>query len=411
MAYELEWVRPDGNFKYVDKTKKDIIVLKNSGNLSDEFYRYSRSFHLAGDELIHNLLTIAKANRDIAKLDTWFFAVTYLYRQSLELVLKAIIFRYVTNKVEQKVVIGKVRHDLSECFTLILEKLPAYEIGIVSDNLNWVNAYLQDITLLDRESDMFRYPFNYKMKVLFEKQTHISLEAIKQNMNTAFKILEDILTKGCLFIGDYEMFQPKFIITGGGYYEQSVVGYQFSERDFYPYFKSYEESANCLKDIILGTKNYNLFLPMCYLFRNAIELGLKRILIEDCEIKYDDALAIMRDKKHSVLGLWNRIKDEISRKSNAPESDTTMEDAEKYIFQLHDFDSNSSKFRYPVGKDLEFHFPREVKLSVENIANCFNELCTFLDCVDSMLSEIKSFKAEMQAEWEAEMRSYMSDYY
>lgn len=409
MVYELEWVRPDGNFKYVDKTRTDIIVLKNSGNLSDEFYRYSKSFHLAGDELIHYLLT--KANRNIAKLDTWFFAIGYLYRQSLELILKATIFRYVTDNAEQKVVIGKVRHDLNECFMLILEKLPAYEVEVVSDDLDWVRTYFQDITLLDRESDMFRYPFNRKMEVVFRKQTHISLKAMKQNMNTAYKIIEDILTKGCPFIGDYRMFQPKFIISGGGYYEQSVVGYQFSEHDFYPYFKSYEESANCLKDIIIGTKNYNLFLPMCYLFRNAIELGLKRILLEDCEIKYDNALAIMRDKKHSVLGLWNKIKDEISEKSNAPKSDTTMEDVDKYIIQLHDFDSCSSKFRYPVGKDLKFHFPREVKLSVENIAKCFNELCTFLDCVDGMLSEIKSINAEMQAEWEAEMRSYMSDYY
>lgn len=35
------------------------------------------------------------------------------------------------------------------------------------------------------------------------------------------------------------------------------------------------------------------------------------------------------------------------------------------------------------------------KFDVKNVASCFEELCNFLDAVDSMLSEIKDYEAEV----------------
>lgn len=58
------------------------------------------------------------------------------------------------------------------------------------------------------------------MKALFEKQTHISLVATQINMQTAFSILKDINEKGCSFIGNYIVYEPKLIIEGGAYYEK-----------------------------------------------------------------------------------------------------------------------------------------------------------------------------------------------
>ena len=40
------------------------------------------------------------------------------------------------------------------------------------------------------------------------------------------------------------------------------------------------------------------------MYRNAVELGLKRIIIEDSHIERTKALKILRRKKHSLLGLW-----------------------------------------------------------------------------------------------------------
>ena len=138
-----------------------------------------------------------------------------------------------------------------------------------------------------------------------------------------------------------------------------------------------------------------LFMPMCYMYRNAVELGLKRIIIEDSHIERTKALKILRRKKHSILGLWNSIVDEVDKYSNAPDDDTTLNDTTQYIQAFHDFDQSSDLFRYPCNKNLQVYFSEEKILDIENVVSCFEELCNFLDAVDSMLSEIKDYEAEM----------------
>ena len=59
--------------------------------------------------------------------------------------------------------------------------------------------------------------------------------------------------------------------------QQSVVGYKYAQRSFYPYYSSYEEVGNFLREKILNDNKKELFMPMCYVYRNAVELGPKRI--------------------------------------------------------------------------------------------------------------------------------------
>lgn len=138
-----------------------------------------------------------------------------------------------------------------------------------------------------------------------------------------------------------------------------------------------------------------LFMPICYMYRNAVELGLKRIIIEDSHIERTKALKILRRKKHSILGFWNSIIDEVDKYSNVPVGDTTLNDTKQYIQAFHDFDKSSDLFRYPCNKNFHVYFSKEKVLDIENVSSCFEELCNFLDAVDSMLSEIKNYEAKM----------------
>jgi len=149
--------------------------------------------------------------------------------------------------------------------------------------------------------------------------------------------------------------------------------------------------------------NKKMFLPMCYVFRNAVELGLKRLIVEKSHISREDALKIIKKKKHSLLGLWNKIEAEIVEYSNAPEDDTTVSDTRTYIQQLHDYDSASDKFRYPTNKNLNTYFMTSETLDMMAVASFFHELCNFLDAVDSMLSEVMDFEAEMHSYYADEM--------
>ena len=108
----------------------------------------------------------------------------------------------------------------------------------------------------------------------------------------------------------------------------------------------------------------------------------------------------MRKKKHSILGLWNCIKDEVKECANAPVTDTTLADAERYIQNFQNMDSSSNLFRYPCDKNLEPFFSKTQKYDVENITLCFRELLVFLNCVDFGLSIIKDQESEIERYYE-----------
>ena len=181
---DFKWIRSNMDLYHIGENCTHIIAISNSGNLAADFYKYGCSFYDAAEQVIHYLCNEAAEKHDIAKLDLWYFATVYLYRQSLELLLKANIFQTVMNGSDRKKLVGKIRHNLRQSF----EQLIALRNLSIDENENgkWFMAYLSDISRLDEESDMFRYPFGSKFKTLFKKQTHISLVATHNNMNVSY---------------------------------------------------------------------------------------------------------------------------------------------------------------------------------------------------------------------------------
>src|SRR5699024_95208 len=110
--------------------------------------------------------------------------------QSLELLIKASIFQNVTDTTKRKEVIGDIRHDLKQAFELLIKEKGLQVNG--NKNAEWVSDYLSDISQIDRESDMFRYPFGRNFKALFQDQTDISLVATQNNMGNAYSVVENI---------------------------------------------------------------------------------------------------------------------------------------------------------------------------------------------------------------------------
>src|SRR5690606_37250126 len=138
----------------------------------------------------------------------------------------------------------------------------------------------------------------------------------------------------------FKDYKPVFLEEGGDYYYQSVIGYSYSKDKFYPNVKAYTESAEYLYECMRKDRKKNelLFIPMCYLYRNAIELAMKEILFEECSYSFQEAVGLMNKNKHSILSLWNSIKLDIIKHAQAPEEDTTLTNVEKYIKQLHYID-------------------------------------------------------------------------
>ncbi|OES45370.1 hypothetical protein [Domibacillus iocasae] len=385
----ISWPRKEVDFKFIGEGNIQVEIT-NSDKIEEEFFSYSNKFISSANLLAEHALS----SNEIRKKDMWIFGIVYLYRQSIELLLKSIVFQYVTDKAKQKEFIEKARHDLRQAYHEVEKHIEEKEFAPNKDENEWLSKYLEDISYLDEHSDMFRYPFTTNMKAFFTKQIHINLKALVTNMNTAYQILLDIFRK--IKRNIKIEYKPLFLLSDGVYEEQSVI---WKGNNFYPYIEGYMDCANYLYNLIEDKKRYHLFLPMCYLYRNGIELALKRILVEDCQLDLKTAIKKLKGK-HSIVRLWNAIKDHIKSRSSASDDQEVLVNVGIYIEQLHNIDSSSSRFRYPVDKNLNMHFAKKMKLDISNVSLCFNELFTFLDAVDGMLSHQNEILAEMA--WEAQ---------
>src|SRR5699024_2264842 len=275
----IKWIKENPDF--FKKNKMDrLIVLKGNTDIKEEFAKYAVMFK----ESAHLITKYIFEKTDISKLDTYFFSLAYLYRHSLELLLKAIGFKYILDLENRKDFIKDTFHNLS----VLLEAVhPHIKDNVVKnwEAFQWLEAFLKDMNDIDKESDSFRYPFgiiikrepfdnkkHYGIRSFFEKQTHIDLFAFANKMEIAFEILESYLLEIDIKDELFKEYKPVFLEEGGDYYYQSVIGYSYSKDKFYPYVKAYTESAEYLYDCISKDRKFNglLFIPMCYLYRNAI---------------------------------------------------------------------------------------------------------------------------------------------
>jgi len=288
-----------------------------------------------------------------------------------------------------------MRHDLAIGIDLLDNQVD--ESTKSSTNYIWLYKYFTNISEIDKESDMFRYPFNNKMEAFFKEQKHYDYIAIHENVDRARTTLLSIIHQSIDTYLPKTDHEPILLIEGGHYYQQAVIGYKFAQRDFYPYIRAYTECANYLLELINSNNSHlDLFLPMCYLFRNSIELELKKIYILHCGLNNESP--DLSQYKHKLLKLWEITQPTIDEHSNAPEDDTTLRDCSTYIRQLNNWDGCSSKFRYPINKIGVFFFKRETRYNFRNVAQCFNDINYFFSSVEKQLYNNLDTKMEMEAE-------------
>jgi len=411
----IDWPKSDVDFNKIESN--NVIELLGDNKLDIEFYYYALKFKKSGNVLTQYLLK----KFDITELDTYFFSIAFLYRHSIELILKAIGFKYIINLDERRIFIKDTFHNLLN----LLETVSPYIRGHITQNEEgyiWLKEYFIDIDNIDKESDSFRYPFRitteektdvfkikkrYSIKMVFDKQTHIDLVKFVNKLEIAFGLLSNIYKEEINESEEYLNYTPTFMEEGGQYYGQSVVGYSYNLEKFHPYVQSYSNSALYLYKEIYNNNSHrdDLFIPMCYLYRNSVELSLKEILFEECSFSFQESLRYINKKKHKVYGLWNLIKHEIEKHANAPNGDDTIKNVEKYIVQLNDIDSSSDKFRYPTNKHLNLHFNKLKKFDIENVNSFFRQLLSFLGGVNAMMSAHNEWKREMEAIHRSEMEA------
>jgi hypothetical protein len=387
-----------------------IITIKSSNNLSKDFYVYAKNFKEAAWKVANEMVE----DKSNYTLDTMFFCLTFLYRHSIELILKAIAFKNIVNPEQRKAFLTDTTHN----FELILAEIePFINESILQDTecYNWLKCLLKSMTDFDKESDSFRYPFSiikfdsesktFHAKWIFEKQTHIDLVKLVNKMEIAFQIIDTYYSKNKIESKLYKEYTPLFLEEGGNYYQQSVVGFEYNRSEMYLYVKAYEDAAKLLYNEIIKRPEQmdTYFFPLCYSYRNALELSLKAIILSLYTL--NESLEKISKRKHSIFKLWKCVEQEILERTSTSVDNPKIKEIKSLIQEIHDFDPLSDKFRYPIGKDLNYHFKDQQKYDIERFNKLFDSLLSFLDNISYMISEQNQNLAELTME----MRSW-SDY-
>lgn len=92
-------VELDKNRKITEVSSKYIVKITPPTDLAQSFYEYSKSFYKSAHSIASFLLETDRPN--IAQLDSYFFAIAFLYRHSIELILMALAFRRLPDKKDK----------------------------------------------------------------------------------------------------------------------------------------------------------------------------------------------------------------------------------------------------------------------------------------------------------------------
>lgn len=309
----------------------------------------------------------------------------------------------------------ETRHNLYDILKYISEHIKE-SIELDKEAYNWMMNIFEDMNDIDKESDSFRYPFSiikkktdifnldkkeFYIKEFFDKQTHINLLNFANKMYIIFDILNSYYLKKDNINGMYKDYSPIFLEEGGNYYSQSVIGYGYNRKSFYYNIQSYRNSAKVLYNHSsenLEQRN-SLFMPLCYLYRNSIELSMKDILFDESSYTYQKTLKLLNSNKHKLLSIWKSIKSDIIKHCGVSEDDKVICDVEQYIVKLNDIDGAADKFRYPTNKDLDVYFKRVKSFDVDNVKDFFEDILSFFDTVSSLMSDQNQMLKDMENEY------------
>lgn len=392
-----------------DKHSKYIVKVLAPTDLSESLFEYSKCFceaaHIIKDYIINETM------HDIAKLSTYIFSIAFLYRHCLELGLKAIGFQYISSIDKREQFVKETRHNLTE----ILDKVINCATYLRPEKeLVWLKDYFDSLSIIDKESDSFRYPFHIAwtengkvaLKEIFDRQINIDLPKFAIKFEASYEIIEKWYKQNCEKAVAWESLKPIFLEEGGNYYTQSVVGYQYNRYSFFPYTKAYLETANFLKHYMktkTDTRNLNynelLFLPMCYLYRNCVELSLKTIWFKDTNEDFQIKCKCMLENKHSIIGMWNKVKPYVWECAKEVNDEKCVVEIEDYCMQIHSLDSDANLFRYPMSKVMQAYFSHNKRFDFMELGNFFESLNNILFDVDTTISNRNKIKAEIESEY------------
>lgn len=400
----VDWLWPKQNQRIWDiKDQNYLVNIQWSKRPFSDYMKLSEQYAHCGYCVFKEII---ERGHDNSKSDIWFLPSVYLLRQSIELALKALICRIYDKKHDVQNVFENCSHNLVDLYEHY--KL-SNEDYLTAEEKNWLTIYLTSVELVDEKSDLFRFPFEDE----FLEQYH---DKFLDNFDIANNLIQCYsLIKKCINKGTYDdnrgfdnSYDPQFLLLANHGIGNCYLWEPISDHGFHTKIHGYGKVADFIFYECNELTNEEKAYPLMFLLRNLIELSLKRLFFIRVEHGIPKQIFMSKRRSHLIeKDLWRNAKPMIEYYAEAREEDKSIISiVEGQLKEISSIDKNGDMFRYPTSYSFEYKFNNRT-IDLKNIFEHMKAISNFLDGCDGMLDEIAEYEAEMMAEYQAEMASYM----
>lgn len=401
------WIWPSSDMDFWKIINERTSVTINwSHNCFEDYKNLTYRFYKCGYETFKEVIG---SGHDNVKSDMWFLTGIFLVRHSLELGLKALLCRVLSRKRDIEDAFEECCHDVS----LLYEKYTntGLEEYLTDEEDKWLTEYLCSLEEVDRNSDMFRFPFEDEFLSKY-RDKFLDIVDVANNLLQGFALVKKCIEKGIVLKEDEfdSELKPKFFVFASHGFGNCYLWQRISDEGFHVKVTGYFEVIDHIYQN-QSISNEDKLYPLIFMFRNTIELCLKRLFYSRVENGVPLKIFYSKRKSHYIKkDLWKNVKPLIVKYANDSGEDlTTIGIVENLLDEINTLDKNGDNFRYPTSYSLEYRFDNR-KLDIGNVYVYLKAIVSFLDGCDSMLDAIADYESEMRAEYESEMSANMDWY-
>lgn len=393
------WPSSDMNFWEINSDSTSVKI-KWSRNCFDDYKLLAYQFYECGYKTLDEVIG---SEHDNVKSDMWFLTAIFLLRHSLELGLKSLLCRVLSRKRDIENAFEECCHDVSMLFRRYSNT--EIEKYLTDNEKKWLIKYLDSLEEVDKKSDVFRFPFEDEFLSKYRNEFLDNVD-VANNLLQGYALVKKCIERGNVFKGDEFdcKLKPEFFVFASHGIGNCYLWQRVSNDGFHIKVTGYSEVIDYIYHNQSIT-NENKIYPLIFMFRNTIELCLKRLFYS--RVDNGVPLSIFNAKRRSHLikkDLWKNVKPVIVKYATDSNQDLRVIDVvECMLEEISKLDKKGDIFRYPTSYSLEYRFD-DKKLDVSNVYSYLKAIINFLDGCDSMLEDIADYESEMRAEYESEMR-------
>lgn len=401
------WIWPSENMDFWKiNNEKTAITIKWSKNCFEDYKELSYHFYECGYKTV---IDVIESGYNNVKSDMWFLTGIFLLRHSLELGLKSLLCRVLPRKRDIQDSFEECCHDVSMLFKKYIDT--GRERFLTNEETEWLTIYLDSLEEVDKKSDMFRFPFEDDFLSKYRNKILDNVD-VANNLLQAFALVKKCIEKGIISEEDEfdQNLKPEFFVFTSHGFGNCFLWQKISDKGFHVKITGYAEVIDYIYKNQQISNNVKLY-PLIFMFRNTIELCLKRLfysrVIDGVPLKVFNS----KRKSHYIKkDLWKNVKPVIVKYANDSGEDLAIVDiVEKQLDEIDSIDKNGDSFRYPTSYSLEYRIDNK-KMDLSNVYTYLKAIINFLEGCNSMLDAIADYESEMEAEYESEMRANMDWY-